>query len=154
MPAPSRRTWDGAAATKKHHVLVGVAFVAAARFLGGQRFVLSRTKTIDYWRRESSNPQSNRGLAPSRSPSLFVIGARVVAALGQRPRPGEYLPAIRECDRCAKRKMGTVPGTIALDRDHISGLNRIFSPALPVEHVRTAALQRPVHHLAVLAFHI
>ena len=56
---------------KKHRVLVGVAFVAAARFLGGQRFVLSRTKTIDYWRRESSNPQSNRGLAPSRSPFTF-----------------------------------------------------------------------------------
>src|SRR5882762_7967273 len=87
-------------------------------------------------------------------PSLFVIGARVVAALGQRPRPGEYLPAIREGDRCAKRKMGTVPGTIALDRDHISGLHRILSPALPVEHVRRAALKRPVHHLAVLAFHI
>src|SRR4030081_3508482 len=87
-------------------------------------------------------------------PSLFVIDSRVVAALGQRPRPGEYLPAIREGDRRAKCKMGTVPGTIALDRDHISGLNRVFSPALPVEHVRRAALQRPIHHLAVLAFHI
>src|SRR5882672_12789166 len=87
-------------------------------------------------------------------PSFFVIGSRAVAALGHRSRPGEYLPAIREGYRRAKREMGTVPGPKALDRDHISGLHRILSPALPVEHVRRAALQRPVHHLAVLAFHI
>ena len=41
---------------KKHRVLVGVAFVAAARFLGGQRFVLSRTKTIHYPQRKPRHP--------------------------------------------------------------------------------------------------
>ncbi len=33
---------------KKHHEFVAVAIVAAARFLGGQRFVLPSTKMIHY----------------------------------------------------------------------------------------------------------
>jgi hypothetical protein len=46
VPAPSRRTRDGAAATNKHYMVEAVALVVAAHFLGGQRFVLSRTKLI------------------------------------------------------------------------------------------------------------
>src|ERR1700682_3733679 len=50
--------------------------------------------------------------------------------------------------------MRTISDPTALDRDHITRLPGIFSPALPVQHVWRAAFERPVHHLAVLAFHI
>jgi hypothetical protein len=54
MPSASLRTRFTVNGTKrptqKHDVTAGVAFVAAARFLGGQRFVIviSKTKMIHY----------------------------------------------------------------------------------------------------------
>src|ERR1700722_3551878 len=42
----------------------------------------------------------------------------------------------------------------ALDGHHVPRLQRVLAPSLPVYHIRRAALERPVHYFAILAFHI
>jgi hypothetical protein len=54
VPSPSRKTWDGVASTKPLRVDGGSAFVAAARFLGGQPFVSHSTDAILGWEERPS----------------------------------------------------------------------------------------------------
>jgi hypothetical protein len=85
---------------------------------------------------------------------LGIIASRAVAVLGPGAGSSRDLPAIREGNCAARRKIGTVASTKAFYRELIARLHRIFSPALSVKHIRRSALKRPVHDFAVLAFYV
>src|ERR1700687_6128008 len=85
---------------------------------------------------------------------LAIRARRAVRVLRDASRTGGKLASIRELDGRASRQMRAILGAKSLDRHHIARLQRVLSPALPVDHVRRAALESPVHHFAVLACHI
>src|SRR5580693_935266 len=79
---------------------------------------------------------------------------RTIRVLRDPARSGGNLASIRKLDGRAGRQMRTVFRAKTLDRHHVARLQSVFAPSLTVNDVRRSTLECPVHHFAVLAFHI
>src|SRR5579872_3722502 len=86
---------------------------------------------------------------------FFAIGTRrAIRVLRDAARAGGNFASVGKLYRRARAEVRAVFRPKSLHGDHVARLQRVLPPALPVNHVWRAALERPVHYLAVLALHV